>query len=200
MDADLLDLLVGLVGVGQVRGLRDSQKEDTVVGHVGKELGELDLNLSFALFRNLFLGVGELSNDSAEEIVGVGKVLDVVFTLAADHYKLLKYFWAREHVEAVVVFAELHEDGVGVESLLEVVLVFGGERVEQAQHDLVAFLGEDVLHFLLLLGKHALVFSFFVVVFGVRTVRVVHGHAGAALDLFISIVLRFDLNLEQFNE
>ena len=132
--------------------------------------------------------------------MGVGKVLDVVFTLAADHYELLKYFWARKHVEAVVVIAELHEDGVSVESLLEVVLVFGGERVEKAQHDLVAFLGEDVLHFLLLLGKHAFVLGLFVVVFGVRPVRVVHGHACAALDLFVSVVLRFDLNLEQFNE
>jgi hypothetical protein len=53
---------------------------------------------------------------------------------------------------------------------------------------------------LLLLGKHALVLGLFVVVFGVRPVRVVHGHAGAALDLFVSVVLRFDLNLEQFDK
>jgi hypothetical protein len=127
----------------------------------------------------------------------IGQILNVFVSLAANLNKLLKNFGTSKHVETVVVFAEVHQDSVGVESLLEVVLVFGRKRVEQAHNDLVAFLCKDVLHFLLLGGEHAFVFNLIIVIFSIGAIRIVHGHACLTFDFFC--VFRLNLDLKKFN-
>ena len=78
----------------------------------------------------------------------------------------------------MVIIAKLEQNSVGVKSLLEIVFVFLRKRVKKAHNNLITLFGQNLLHLLLLRREHlTFIFSIIIMVFSVRAVRVVHGHA-----------------------
>ncbi len=71
----------------------------------------------------------------------------------------------------MIVLAELKQNSVSVQGLLEIVFVVGRQSIKKSNNYLVAFLCENFLHFLLLCRKNlALIFGIVVVIFSIRTV------------------------------
>ena len=138
--------LVNVLGVG-VAGLQD---QDTVISHVGEVLAEKRLDLKFSLIRNFLISIWKLSDDCVEQVQGVRQIHLIFFTLAANSDKLEEGFRGSQNVEAVVIFAEVLQDGLSVQSLLDVVSVFAWHVIEESHHDLSSLLGQNLLHLLLL--------------------------------------------------
>jgi hypothetical protein len=97
--------------------------------------------------------------------------LDVFIALTADLNKLLQHIGVSQHAKAVIVLAELKQNSVSVQGLLEIVFVIGRQSIKKSHNYLVTFLSENFLHFLLLSRKHlSLIFGIVVVIFSIRTV------------------------------
>lgn len=170
--SDFLNRLLGLVNVLTIAWQLLVQHHNAVVSNVGEVLSKELLNLGFALVWNLLVGVGEFSHNCGQQVSGVTEEV-VSVTLAANGDQLLQEVLLSQQVEAMVILAELHQDGVGVQGDLDVVLVAAGKLVHERANNQLSFVVDNFLHFQLI-GCEYWLFLVIVVIVVVAAVGLVH--------------------------